>query len=339
MKQAELSLVQKEQASFEQFLREADYEALKLNTVYNDLSSCNAFIESQTCGVGITISDIGFCPNSCSGCINGEKIINNDNATVSYGPVDGYPEKNCVRCRWFITGPAFLSGLVHHFNCLAYSINENGKRMQVMQSKLEQLENRKFICEKEDRVFSEENDLKHLETAVEKIIIESDKLANDYNYTLTLIDKCIKLANSNNNSSSLSLVANGSEADIRISLNDVKSDFEQLQVICNGAELFFEDNVSKAVLQRSQIIDSMLINNNHTPIMLSLTEEEQLLAGNQLIQLLIKRAGSIKNVVPYAEGRKKLSELGFDFDANSILTSISINNKNIPMDVDKDRRN
>ena len=44
--------------------------------------------------------------------------------------------------------------------------------------------------------------------------------------------------------------------------------------------------------------------------MFTLSEEEQLLAGNQFMRLLIQRAGSLKEAIPYAIGRKKLEEIG-----------------------------
>ena len=44
--------------------------------------------------------------------------------------------------------------------------------------------------------------------------------------------------------------------------------------------------------------------------MFTLSDEEQLLAGNQFMRLLIKRAGSLKEAIPYAIGRKKLEEIG-----------------------------
>jgi hypothetical protein len=46
------------------------------------------------------------------------------------------------------------------------------------------------------------------------------------------------------------------------------------------------------------------------PVMFSLSDEDQLLAGNQFIKLLMNRAGSLKDAVPYAVGRKKLKEIG-----------------------------
>ena len=87
-------------------------------------------------------------------------------------------------------------------------------------------------------------------------------------------------------------------------------EMHQLQAICNGAELFPETDASKALLKRSQIIDMTLLFNKKQPVMFTLSDEEQLLAGNQFMRLLIKRAGSLKEAIPYAIGRKKLEEIG-----------------------------
>jgi len=58
--------------------------------------------------------------------------------------------------------------------------------------------------------------------------------------------------------------------------------------------------------------------------MFSLTEEEQLIAGNQFMRLLISRAGSLKDAIPYVIGRKKLEEIGFKNEFVDELKSVTI---------------
>lgn len=128
------------------------------------------------------------------------------------------------------------------------------------------------------------------------------------------------------------LVTVGSISDVGISINNnIEHELEQLQIICNGAELFPETDASKAVLQRSQIIDLTLKNNNKTPVMFALTEEEQLIAGNQLMRLLINRSGSLKDAIPYAIGRKKLEEIGFKIEFVDELKSVTLNRNLLPI--------
>ena len=63
------------------------------------------------------------------------------------------------------------------------------------------------------------------------------------------------------------------------------------------------------------------------PVMFSLTEEEQLIAGNQLMRLLINRAGSLKDAIPYATGRKKLEEIGLKNEFIDELKSLTLNSE------------
>ena len=123
--------------------------------------------------------------------------------------------------------------------------------------------------------------------------------------------------------------------DIKIALSDEPNKLFQLQAICNGAEIFPETDASKAVLQRSQIIDLTLSMNNKKPIFFTLTPEEQLIAGNAWMRLLINRAGSLKDAVPYLEGRKKLAEIGLEkelddfFDTNIKNSTLLINSNQL----------
>jgi hypothetical protein len=72
--------------------------------------------------------------------------------------------------------------------------------------------------------------------------------------------------------------------------------------------------------------------NEKKPVLFTLTPEEQLIAGNAWMRLLITRAGSLKNAVPYLEGRKKLAEIGLERDFYDTLeltgesTSLLIDN-------------
>ncbi len=54
----------------------------------------------------------------------------------------------------------------------------------------------------------------------------------------------------------------------------------------------------------------------------TLTPEEQLIAGNAWMRLLINRAGSLKDAVPYLEGRKKLAEIGLERELDDVLEMV-----------------
>lgn len=310
MNQAERNILESDKESFGRFLRDAKYEQLETSVVANDPIAYQTVINAQHSGAGIIIGDKGICPRANFGCENGGVYTNDDTDKATYGPVPGFPEQNCVRCRWFVTGPAFLPGLVHHFNTIGYNMGETGKRVIGFQNEIENLENLKYECEKNEQIFTGQTKLLKLEGLYQQEIQKNDKLANDYNATLRLIDKCIALVKNKPSMEGFQLVPVGAMSDIGLTITPVDHELEQLQVLCNGAEIFPETDASKAVLQRSQIIDLTLARNDKKPIMFSLTNEEQLIAGNQFMRLLMQRAGSLKDAIPYAVGRKKLEEIG-----------------------------
>lgn len=325
MNQAEQNILENDQASFGRFLRDAKYEQLENNIAINDRIAYQAVINAQQSGASIIIGDKGICPKGNFGCESGGVFVNDDTDTTTCGPVPGFPEHNCVRCRWFVTGPAFLPGLVHHFNIVGYNMSETGKRVIHYQNEIETLENHKYECEVNEQIFTEQGKLLKFETLHMQEVQKNDKLANDYNATLRLIDKCISLIKNSTAKEGIQLVPVGSIDDIRLTLDNVEHKLEQLQIICNGAEIFPETDASKAVLQRSQIIDLTLAENGKKPVMFSLTDEEQLIAGNQFMRLLMQRAGSLKDAIPYAVGRKKLEELGLINEFVEEIESIKLN--------------
>lgn len=310
MNQAEHNILESDKESFKRFLRDAKYDQLETSVVSNDPIAYQAVINAQQSGAGIVIGDKGICPKGCFGCGNGGVFVNDDTGKTTYGPVPGFPEQNCVRCRWFLTGVPFLPGLVHHFNTIGYNMGETGKRVISYQNETEKLENLKYEREENEQIFTEQAKLLKFEALYQQEIQKNDKLANDYNATLRLIDKCLVMAKNNPSEDGFQLVPVGAMSDIGLNITSVDHELEQLQVLCNGAEIFPETDASKAVLQRSQIIDLTLARNGKKPIMFSLTDEEQLIAGNQFMRLLMSRAGSLKDAIPYAVGRKKLEEIG-----------------------------
>lgn len=331
MKQAEKSILENDKEAFDRFIRDAKYEQLETSVAANDPIAYQAVINAQKSGASILISDKGICPKGCFGCDSGGTYVNDDTDKITYGVVPGFPEQNCVRCRWFVTSPAFLPGLVHHFNTIGYNMGETGKRVIKYQHDIELLENEKYECELNGTIFTKHHELLKYEQLYAQEIQRNDKLANDYNATLRLIDKCMKLIKETSSNDGFQLVTVGSISDVRINIDNTEHELEQLQIICNGAELFPETDASKAVLQRSQIIDLTLKNNNKMPVMFSLTEEEQLIAGNQFMRLLINRAGSLKDAIPYAIGRKKLEEIGFENEFVDDLKSVNSNSNLLPI--------
>jgi hypothetical protein len=198
------------------------------------------------------------------------------------------------------------------------------------QNEIEKLENHNYECQLKEQIFKDQSKLLKFEKLHTQEIQKNDKLANDYNATLRLIDKCIALIRNNTSKEFVQLIPVGSIDDVGLIIKPVEHELEQIQVLCNGAEIFPETDASKAILQRSQIIDLTLARNDMKPVMFSLTEEEQLTAGNQFMRLLMNRAGNLKNALPYAVGRKKLEEIGLENEFVEKIESMKFNGLFLP---------
>lgn len=311
--------------NMEQFLKTAKYEDLKSVIATNDIGGYDALIYARETGCAtIFVGDKGICPKGNAGCDSGSTITDEQTGKTKPCPVPGYPaERNCVQCKWFITGPAFLPGLVHHFNVIGYRLSDISKKMTRLQHKVQELENYKYECELEGKVFTESqmSEMMTQQKLYEDEVQKCDKLANDYNATLRLIDKCMILSKESSlkkdsNEQNLQLVTNSSQEELKLSFRESESEFEQLQIICNGAEIFTETDVSKEVLKRSPIYDRAFMNYCKAPLMLYLTEEQQHIVGNQFMMLLMNKIKlnhkqmneqeCFGKAVSYIEGRKTL---------------------------------
>lgn len=323
MDEAEQKMAEHEQESYSRWVKDATYKQLEEYSAINDPASLQTVLNAQQSGASFIKDDKGICPKGCLGCDTGGTYINDETGKRSYGIVPGYPEHNCVRCRWFLTGPAFLPGLVHHFNVIGYNIGETAERLIRFERDLEKLENKKFHCEQNNLPFIENEKLSKLEKLHQQQTQKNDKLANDYNATLRLIDRCIAIIKQPKDVGHTQFVAVGTMEDVHWALEDVPDKLSQIQTVCNGAAIFPETDSSKAVLQRSQILGLTFAMNGKAPIFFTLTPEQQLISGNAWMQLLISRAGSLKEAVTYIEGRKKLAEIGLEIETEDFVQSIA----------------
>ncbi|MGB7649556.1 MAG: VPA1269 family protein [Pseudomonas fluorescens] len=127
------------EASIQNFLLDTEHDELLQNAICNSKSSLAAAIPQHPaarnavgwmpmhhglCLVGGTTSEVEN-NGAIGGCYNGGPMISSGTQTMGpkFGPVPG-GSRNCVRCRWFLTGPHYLPALVAHFNTLAYRFDE-----------------------------------------------------------------------------------------------------------------------------------------------------------------------------------------------------------------------
>jgi len=120
-------------------------------------------------------------------------------------------------------------------------------------------------------------------------------------------------------------VAVGGAEDLRIAFENTNSELLQLAGVCLDAEVYPDEGPGKAVLRRSQLLDSALYREGLQPVFISLSEGEQLTLGNRFMQHMAGLAQpgdqtlGLRKIVGLMDAGRSLAELGLADDAAELL--------------------
>ena len=345
LKEASDRMATSSDVGMRRFLAEAKYKELDDKLVRNNKDALAAAVPvnpSDRNPLGWVGRSYGMClvggsvpaidAKRVPGCHNGGpaiRIHKFDASLNEYAPVSGGPG-NCIRCRWFATEPRYLDALRAHFNNVSFRLSESASRARKLEEQTSVLKAQRYAAERGGVAFVSQNELLRVEAQYESEITKTDGLANDWLETFKLIKRCVALANNgeaaNGESGNQQLVAVGGAAEVRIALESASSELFELAGICSDAEVYPDENPGKAVLRRSQLLDSALYREGLTPLFMGLSEDEQLLVGNRFIESLARTANpsnlrlGTRQVVSMVEAGSSLCEqLGLDLE--EVLTS------------------
>lgn len=321
------------EASVQQFLRETAHDKLVKGAICNNGAALVATIPVNPADrnpAGWMMMHHGLClvggnvsamedNAKVGGCYNGGA----DTRTSSkpqYGPVPG-GARNCVRCRWFVTEPHYLPALAAHFNNVAYHFDEARNRAVDAEHKWQELMRRKAELEFSGELFTEHRQLANAERLMESTISVFSDRAHDLVATWRLVERCRDALNAEPSNGGIQLVIRGETTQVIAKFEEVDSELLQLSGVCEGAEVYPDLEAGKAVLRRSQLLDSALYNEGLPPMFMRLTEDEQLKVGNAFMRKLSQTANpdspfiGHREVVKVIDAGKKLSQsLGLELD-------------------------
>lgn len=305
---AERNTLGADQANHRRFLMDATMDQVSQRFASVSVDALRAAI-GQKSAAGFVFEDKGICPVGGAMCdVGGEQIGADSNN--HYAPVPGYPhQRNCVRCRFFLTGPAFLPGLQAHFNTVSYEAHERSERHNDLHEEVTLMENRRADCERDGQLFTETRELERLSQRYEAEAEAMGKLVNDMQATYHLIGRSLEILK-DEKKEGVQLVAVGAMTDIQAGFIETPSELHQIEVLCENAVIYPEIDARKPVLQRSQLLDCMLEFNMMKPVFFRLKPKQQLAAGNAVMQLIQARTGSLKGALDYVEGLRRLRDLG-----------------------------
>lgn len=285
---------------------------------------------NQKSEAGFVFDDKGLCPVGCAMCDVGGEKISESKERKDYAPVTGYPhERNCIRCRFFLTGPAWLHALNAKFNHIAYQAMLAAERYNRFTEQVAALEERRAECEAKGCLFTEAVDLEKKSALLEAETQTLDRWITDLQVIQRLIHRSIEI-NKNAAKDGLQLVAAGTLFDIQTALTVTESELHPIEVQCRNAVIYPEIDGRQPTIRRSQLLDALLHANNKPLLFSRLSVEQQLQAGNAMMKLIESRAGSLENAAEFVEVQGRLKELGI-VDDDLVETLKSVGDQGVEM--------
>ncbi len=318
MVEAQARLAEQDQQNYLRFLQNEEFRNASPLVLPNDPVGLS--VMGSTSPVSWVVGDIGICPASGTKCHEGGDAARTVGGKPVFGPVAG-GAKNCVRCRFFVTGPAFLGGLVSQFNA-------TGLALSAIAESLRRVE--KEICEIEDAAETalsgpaEHKRVGLLYGRRDRLMDETDQIALNWHSLYRLVERCraaMSSADGQQSTTEMRLVLAGSKSDFDVALSEC-SKFELLDMVCQAGAVYPNQEVPVASLRRGRLLDAMLIRNGRTPIFATLTEHEMLAAGNEMVAFLFGRCGQAETV-DIIEGRRMLESSGVTKDLEKLLATVS----------------
>ncbi|WP_116827485.1 VPA1269 family protein [Pseudomonas syringae] len=290
-------------------------------------------IDSPTANSSSVIFDWGICPLSSAACTSGGAKIFESKSNL-YGPVEpGYlGQKNCIRCRYHITGVPFLGGLVALANEISLEIHTESQRFHKYSREVTEMEKEFYDNCKTGELDTNRTKRKNASAYEQQSAAKLDCLLNDYVAITKHVQDCINLANkTNTGSENIRLLVSSEFKSLELNFDESKSSYHLLSEICQNASIFASTNPARAIPLITQAIDCMAANNNLLPAMYRLTDKQKLVVTNELNSLLLSRLGTWERIDDLFAGEISLLDIDSHCpDLVPISTEIQNLLQNIP---------
>jgi len=259
--------------------------------------------------------DIGICMQSCAGCDEGGPLRFPDSpSSTERMPVPkGYLERNCPCCRYFFTGPAFISGLQAIQNEIMIASQESSERMEQFIIKRQEIEADiyKFRVDNPGVGAPVELSLQlnkfqmEYQNEVERI----DVYASDITRIQLLVKQCLVMLNKNIDDDGVQLVSINSVSEIEAVIEDCSDIRMYYEGVKNGL-IYTSSRPFVAVNKASDSISKIASKNGLQPKFYELSDKQKLVAAKQFMDLLLKATNySWSDVEKISSGELSLADL------------------------------
>ncbi|WP_158274591.1 gamma-mobile-trio integrase GmtZ [Sphingosinicella humi] len=306
----------RQQEGWEAHLKSKAYDELKSAIAYNDVDAVDAAAKgARASWVRI---DYGICPVGCMRCHEGGPLLHRraDGYTV-HGPVPGPGSKNCVRCRFFMSGPAFLIGLHARFNEVGFRFREASRRYKEAQREFEQLDHLRVQAAQTGSIFDKVKQWDTASAVLDQRTNEADDWALTWHATYNLIMQCQQLLRGSDGGGAernVSLITLGSAEDLEfvVELDDRgEREFELIDNVCQAAVFYQSIDASVPNLKRLRMFDAFLARAGLEALFLHISEEDGLRIANELAKFMYTQFGRDETNALMA-GERLLQSLGYE---------------------------
>jgi len=286
---AEKRALEQSQDRYQDLIIQKKIDEARPELIATDRTFMDQCLTSDWPAAAFQLMSIGICPMSGAKCDEGGEALVERKTEARFAPVpSGYLGiRNCPRCRFFITGPAFLGGLSAIANEIILEINVTRKEYHELEEKRQVLDDERYDAECVGKPFVNERNLKKVTSAYEEKAKKLDMLACDLQHLYQLIIQSTELLNVTETENH-QLIVSGSYVEMGMHLEEQQSDFRLLAEICANAEIYESASASRAQPLLSQMLDKLADSNGIAPAIFRLTEDQQLKVANQVVQLLMK---------------------------------------------------
>jgi len=265
-------------------------------------------------------SDKGICPMGGGACDSGG--VGEIDRLPTPTPTGYLGRRNCIRCRYFITGPAFIGGLQALANEISLEIKVVNDENIICQERIQELEDVQYDCDVSGEYFTKKSELSKAHSDHEERAMKLDLLLCDMSALLTLIKQCMALLNEQDAGNGKQLIVSDSLANLDFLLEESQTSFRLLSQVCENATIYTGSSASRALPLRSQMLDQLADKNGLSPTMFRLSKEQQLTVGNQLTKLLMDRVQSWVDIDRLVTGDILLDDLNDDDSLEPLSQSI-----------------
>jgi hypothetical protein len=257
--------------------------------------------------------DLGICPNGGTLCHVGGEVIHTKKEKdgrnrSTYQAVSGGP-RNCVRCRFFVTGLPFMIPLWAHATAIFVKVDSLSRRIDEVSVESEALKaERRLLGQAAPRTLTDRINV--LDEILASEGDARDQALADVHATIFLLEKIRTIIGSGDADDEVKLPMLLGEDGVPQFAARESTRFEIVDAVVQASRWFPSLASADLEAERDEFLNKVLYSNGYVPITLSpLSAVERRRAADALAQMLLVELGAseAQNLI---EGRKSLADLG-----------------------------